>query len=355
MRISHPILCTDTAQDILDGAEQCLFGEIVLRFNPFTFENTPESFCQIQMRRIWRKIEYVESSVLPFLKPFFDFFALMYGRIVKHKDGKFFKSQGKFIHIFYEFFAVDILGGGKAMIPVVPANHAEDVKPTALLCLYGDFLIRKLPAVRHITARADMGLVSEEKVYMPANFQFVKFLQSLYCRFEELRRGFSLGRKSYTLISCAKTSKKRLSVERDTVMPVSFSKAALADFRLSRFSETALRTAFSCSSLLSIGLCLWTLSISNALIPPFLNACCHKYTETWEQPRISAISLFVLPVDFNKIPWQRRLKRGNFPYFWPCSKAVLSVSERFIISACLIVYICVFRFHIYRLKNKPIV
>ena len=143
MRISHPILCTDTSQDILDGAEQCLFGEIVLRFNPFPFENTPESFGQIQMRRIWRKIEYVESSVLPFLKPFLDFFALMDGRIVKHNNGKSFKSQGKFIHILYEFLAVDVLGGGKAMIPVVPANHAEDVKPSALLCLYGDFLIRK--------------------------------------------------------------------------------------------------------------------------------------------------------------------------------------------------------------------
>lgn len=106
MRISYPILCTDTAQDILDGVEHCLFGEIVPGFNPFSFENTPKSFGQIQMRRIWRKIEYVESSVLLFLKPYFDFFALMDGRIVKHKDGKFFKSQSKFIHILYEFFIV---------------------------------------------------------------------------------------------------------------------------------------------------------------------------------------------------------------------------------------------------------
>ena len=283
--------------------------------NPFPFENTPKGFGQIQMWGIWREIENVESSLLPVFHAFFDFFALMNGCVVKYKHSKFLESQSVFIHIFYESVAVDALGAGKSMILVVTAYHTEDVEPSAFLDPYGYFLIWKLPSIRYITTRADMRLISEDEVYMSTNFKSVKFLQSLYCRFEDLRRGFSLGRKSYTLISCAKSSKKRLSVDRDTEMPVSFSKAALADFRLSRFSETALRTAFSCSSLLRIGLCLWTLFTSRALMPPSLYACCHRYTETWEQPRISAISLFVLPADFNKIPWQRRLNLGNFPNF----------------------------------------
>lgn len=163
MRISHLILRPDTAQDILDGAEQCLFGEIVLRLNPFPFENTPECFGQIQMRGIWRQIKNIESSILPILKPFFDFSALMDGGVVKDKHGKFSESHSKVVNILYEFLTVDILGGGKAMILIVPANHAKDVKPSALLCLYADFLIRKLPAIRHIAARAGVRLVSEVK------------------------------------------------------------------------------------------------------------------------------------------------------------------------------------------------
>ena len=142
----------------------------------------------------------------------------MNGCVVKYKHSKFLESQSVFIHIFYESVAVDALGAGKSMILVVTAYHTEDVEPSAFLDPYGYFLIWKLPSIRYITTRADMRLISEDEVYMSTNFKSVKFLQSLYCRFEDLRRGFSLGRKSYTLISCAKSSKKRLSVDRDTEM-----------------------------------------------------------------------------------------------------------------------------------------
>ncbi len=45
--------------------EKCIFRNIVLRSDPFALEYSPKDFGNVQLRRIWGKIEKVQSTFFP--------------------------------------------------------------------------------------------------------------------------------------------------------------------------------------------------------------------------------------------------------------------------------------------------
>ena len=128
------------------------------------------------------------------------------------------------------------------MVYIVSADHPEDVKPCGFHGRYKDILFGKLPAVWYISLCAHMAFISEEKVDKFLIIQAFKSLQLLALNRIELRRGCYPWAFGDTLISCAKTSKKRLKVMSLAVFPDAFSPKVLADFKLCRSRDTASRT-----------------------------------------------------------------------------------------------------------------
>lgn len=223
MRKGNHILLTNAIKNPIDGREECVGAFIMLGLNPFAFEYSPQGLCDIEVGRVWRQIHNVQIAILPFRYFGLNLFAFMETCIVQQKHCGLLQLRNETVNEFNEFIGVNILTRCESMIFIVPANHAEDIQSRGFLCWNCDFSIRELPSIRHIATCADMRLISEEEVYMPAIIKVFKFLQLLDKQIVEMRRGCPLRRKSYTLISCAKTPKKRFKVETDNFTLISFS------------------------------------------------------------------------------------------------------------------------------------
>ena len=142
------------------GIEQIVSGEIIRRSEPFSFEYTPKSFCDIQMWTVWWQEKEEEAMFLPYRSEFGDKFAPVYPGVVKNQKRIFGYPHGQAIEIIRHFIHRDAFVCGKTFIVVVPVNHPEDVEPVSPLGRAADFLPTELPAIRHISLGADMALIS---------------------------------------------------------------------------------------------------------------------------------------------------------------------------------------------------
>lgn len=236
---------SNISQRSVDCVEECVFRNIILWSNPFSLENPPKCFSNIQMWRIWRKIEQKESTSLPKVTQSFYFSIPVDRGIVKDNKCTFFNFERKPIQKINDFICVDTFCGRESIVSVIAVYHSEDVES---MCLQGrdiDIFVTKLPAVRNISFGADMTLVGKVKIDFAVSFQLFKFLQLLSLVLIELRRGNSPWAFSYSLISCAKADKKRLKVQSLTSLPVAFCQSSLALLTLCLSCLIALRTASS--------------------------------------------------------------------------------------------------------------
>ena len=220
------------------------------------------------MWRVWREVEDIEAALSPFLNHCLHPATCMDARIVKNDKGWPCDCQREFVDEFRHILILYTLMACKTMIDIVPAYHTENIESGGFHGRHKDILSGELPAIGDISLCADMAFVSEVNVDESLITKIFKFLQLLALDRIELQRGCHPWAFGDTLISCAKTSKKRLKVMSLAFFPEEASHKALAAFTLCRSCETASRTKAS-SELSIIGLRPCPGFVFNPLIPSF--------------------------------------------------------------------------------------
>lgn len=247
MYLSHltkidPIPTSDTIQNFICCIEERVCVNIMMRLDPFGFKYSPQSLGNIEMRGVRWKEKDVESSLSPSIGRFFHFASGVDAYVVKDDECWPGNGHGEVIDELSHVLCLYALTAGKSMIDIITADHTEDIEPGGFHGRHEDILSGKLPAVWHISLCAYMTFISEEKIDESLIVQIFKFLQLFALDRMELRRGCYPWTSGDTLISCARTSKKRLKVIWLAFLPEAFSHMDLADFTLWRSCDTASRT-----------------------------------------------------------------------------------------------------------------
>ena len=236
---------SDVSQRSVGCIEKHVITHIVLWSYPFSFQDSPESLCNVQVRGVWRKKEDEKSSLFPYRSEFLNPPVAMYCGVVKHDKGVLVDPEGEVVKEAYNFVSRHPLCSGESFILVVTGYHPEDVEPCDSLRGDEHVLSFQLPPVWHITLRTGMALVGIVEHNAAFTCLTFKFLQLLDLILVELRRGYSPWAFPYTLISCANADKKRLKVISLASLPVACSHAALALLTHCLSCSMARRTASS--------------------------------------------------------------------------------------------------------------
>lgn len=344
MYLSHDtiidsVYISNSVQNLMGGIEECACVNIMAWLDPFCFEDSPQSLGDIQMRRVWRKVEDIEASLSPFLNHLLHLAARMDARIVKNDEGRPGNFQREFVDKISHILSLYTLTACKTMIVIVSAYHAENIESGGFHGRHKDILSGELPAIRDISLCADMAFVSEVKVNEPLITKIFKFLQLLALNRIELRRGCYPWAFGDTLISCARTSKKRLKVMSLAVFPEAFSHSALADFTLCRSRDTASRTNASSEQSI-IGLRPCPGFVFSPFMPPFAYLCVQLKTEGVTTSSFCATSSFDKFSLFRRMARQRKRNLWSDPCLYPASNARRSSSDN-IICFFLAMIVCI--------------
>ena len=210
--IIDSISISDATQYFIGGVEERVCVNIMAWFDPFGFEYSPQSLGYIQVWRVWRKVENIESARFPFVNRFLHKSTSMDTCIIKNDEGRFGNCKREVVDKLGYIFLLYALTTCEPMVYIVSADHPEDVEPCGFHGRYKDILSGELPAVWYISLCTHMAFISEEKVDKSLITQTFKYLRLLALNCMELRRGCYPRAFGDTLISCAKTSKKRLKV-----------------------------------------------------------------------------------------------------------------------------------------------
>lgn len=146
------VLVANAGENVFYDGGQSMFISIVMRPYPFTFQNSPKRFRDVEMREVRRKIEYMETPFFPSLKTVFYFAALVNSGVDKDYHCFFIDAEREVVHKFDESVGVYVFFGDKNMMYAVAVNHSEDIEvassqaPRALDTLLRCFLIASLTA-----------------------------------------------------------------------------------------------------------------------------------------------------------------------------------------------------------------
>ena len=329
----------DRGQCHLGGVEERVRGGVVLRTNPFALQHSPKRLCDIQMRRVWRQIEEVESTTLPYGSH------LLYGAtpvdtcVVKHDDNvPCLLSERHPVKEVRHLVGGHALTRGETFVFVVSRCHAENVEPCNLLGRDKDVLVPELPPVGHVSFGADVAFIGVVEVYLPVFGLPFKFLQLLDLVFVELRRGLSPWAFSYTLISCANAAKKRLNVDSLASLPLACCHASRALFTLCRSCSIASLTAFSSEQSI-IGLRPLPGRVVRPLTPSSLYRLNHLFTVCCSISVLSPTFAADMPSAFNSTARHRILKQCLSPKRYPLSSSDRCASDNSKRSVLLISYV----------------
>lgn len=310
---------------------------VVLWINPLAFHDSPERLGDVEMRRVRGEIEDEESSFLPVPDSFLERLAPVYAGVVEHDESHLLDCLGIIVEEVHHHLCVDRPYSLESVVLVVPACHAEHAYARSLLGWDEDILTLQVPCIGHIAAGAEMGLVTVKEVDETAMIKIFKFLQNLDLVCVDLRRGLSPWAKSYSLISCAITAKKRLRVEYPTLRPLSSSHSDFASLSLWRcfltFSSMAAR-----SSSVSAGFLLWTPVFVRRPSTPFsLKVRIQLNTDAMPHSKAVEMVAAVLPSAFMSMALQRVRYACDSPLRKPASSADLYSSVNSMMFTCLIV------------------
>ena len=317
---------SDVCQRSVGGIEKHVCTYIVLRSDPFSLQDSPKRFCNVQMWRIRRQEEKEESSLFPYRTEFLNPSVAVYRGIVKHDKGLPANMEGEVIKKADDFVCRHPLGGGESLVLVVTGNHPKDVEPRNSLGGDEHVLPVQLPSVWHIALRAGMALVSIVERDTPFTCLSFKFLQLLDLVFVELRRGYSPWAFPYTLISCANADKKRLKVMSLASLPVACSHAALALLTLCLSCSMARRTASS-SELSMMGF----LPRPERVFRPSMPSSMYRFTHAFTDTKLISVCAPALaderPSDFRRTARQRIRKQCFSPKRNPLSSSRRCASD----------------------------
>lgn len=344
MYLSHfaiidPIFTSNATQNFMGGIEERVCVNIMGWLDPFGFKDSPQSFGYIQMWRIWREIKDIESALSPFFNHLLHPASCMDACIVKDNKGWAYDCQREVVNEFRHILSLYALKTCEPMVDIVPVNHSEYIKPCGFHGRNKYILSGELPAVWHISLRADMAFVSEVKVNESLITKIFKFLQLLALDRIELRRGCYPWAFGDTLISCARTSKKRLKVISLAVFPDASSHSALASLTLCRSCETASRTnASSEQSIIGLRPC------PGFVFKPFMPSSAYLFVQLNTEGVATSSFCATCALDsfslFRRIARQRTRNLWPEPYLYPSSSCRRSSSDN-IICFFLAMIVCI--------------
>ena len=309
---------SDAIQYFIGGIEERVCINIMAWLNPFCFEYSPQGFGNVQMRRVWREEKDIKATLSPFLKQLLHSTSGMDACIVKNDTGWPCNGYGEVVDELGHILRLYTITACEPVVNIVPVNHSEDVEPCGFHGRHKDILSGKLPAVWYISLCTHMAFISEEKVNKPLITQTFKFLQLLALNCIELRRGCYPWAFGDTLISCARTSKKRLKVMSLAVFPEAFSQSSLALFTLCRSRETASRTNASSEKSI-IGLRPWPGFVFRPAIPSEAYRFVQLNTDGTATSSFCATSALERFSPFRSIARQRIRNLWSEPYLYPAS------------------------------------
>lgn len=315
----------DCCQSPFYSIEKCVLTDIILWSNPFALQNPPQRFDNIQMWRIWGKIEKIKTTMFPKSTELLYFAIPMDTGIIKNNKCILINLERECIKKFNDLVSINAFSSTESVIAIIAVNHSEDIDS---LCFPGrdiDVLVTELPAIRYIPFSADVTFISKVKIDFTISFQLFKFLQLLGLVRIELRRGNSPWAFSYSLISCANADKKRLKVQLLASFPVAFCQASLALLTLCLSCSMALRTI--CSSEQSmIGLRPRPGRVDRPSIPNSSKRFTQELTDICDISVCRPISWLERPFDFKSTARQRIRKQWESPLRKPSSSEKRSVS-----------------------------
>ncbi len=336
------ILCPDTNQDSMGSIKEGMRINIMGRFKPFCLENPPQRLGDVETRGVWRKKEDVKTSLFPFSNRHLHLSSGVDTRIVKDNECGAGDRCGKVIYELCHILGLYALAACKSVVDIIAVNHAEDIEPCGFHGWHKDIFSRKLPAIRNIALCAYMAFISEEKINKSLITQVFKFLQLLALNRIEVRRGIHPWAFWDTLISCARTSKKRLKVISLACFPEDASQRFLAAFTLCLSCDTASRT--NASSVQSIiGLRPWPGFVFRPDIPSVAYLLVQLNTDGTATSSFRATSALESLSPFRSIARHRTRNLWSDPFLYPASNDRRSASDNiicffFAMTVCIGVY-----------------
>lgn len=327
--IINGILCSDTIQDSMGSIKERVGINVMGGFEPFGFEDSPQSLGNVEMWRIRRKKEDIETSLFPFINRFLHSAPGVDTGIVKNNECRSLNCFGKVIYELCYILSLYTLTACKTVIYIIAVNHTKDVKPGRFHGWHKDILSGKLPSIRDISLCANMAFVSKEKVNKSLITQIFKFLQLLALNRIEVRRGIHPWAFWDTLISCARTSKKRLNVISLTFFPEDASQRFFAAFTLCLSCETAFRTSASSEQSI-IGLRPCPGFVFSPAIPSERYLFVQLKTEGSATSSCCETSAFDKFLFLRRIARQRTRNLWSDPFLYPASNASRSSSDNII-------------------------
>gem|GEM_PF-5947399 len=195
---------TQSCHTPIDRIKEHIFIKIVFRIELFFLKFSPKRLCNVQMRRIWRKKENIQSSILPVGHALRHSFRLMYTRIIQYNKCLFLNLKGKILQKLQYKFGINITFG---CFPSALTFSIDKPKAVNFIGLFGknaNILIRKLAAVGNVTLTTDVSFITIIKVYFIFHIQLFKLSQFFALKFIMFRQRLSLITTPYAFISSAK-------------------------------------------------------------------------------------------------------------------------------------------------------
>lgn len=320
MRKVNHIFFPDAIQNFSGGFVKFSLAAIMMWLEPHSLEESPHCLRDVKVRRIGGKIENVKASFLPPVSSSGNFTFAMDGCVVQNDKSHFVNRLGIIIQPFRKFLSGYGVCGVKPIVFTVGRYHSENIESFLVVGRHVDILIVELPSIRDIATGADMALISEKEIDRPCTPKICKFLQLIAFELNKLRRGIYPWTFSYTFISCASKSKKRLNVASLTSRFDSFCHSDFAVLILSLWLVTASLTAGVSAAVINGLGPLVPFSFSPSM-PSFSYRRTQLYTAIFPYPTMAAISSPFIPSALRRTPWQRIRYLWQEPNFRPLSNS----------------------------------
>ena len=88
---------SDVRQCSVGGIEEHICTCVILRSYPFSLQDSPKRFCNVQVRGIWWKEKQEKSSVFPYRSEFLNQLVPMHCSIVEHDKGVLSDAEGEIV------------------------------------------------------------------------------------------------------------------------------------------------------------------------------------------------------------------------------------------------------------------
>ncbi len=335
--INH-VLFANVGENVFYGGEQSMFISIVMWLYPFSFQYTPKSFGDIEVRGVRRKIEYVETSVLPSLNTLLYLAALVDSGVIQNDYGLLADAKREVFHKFDEPVGVYVLLGGETMVNTIAVNHSEDVESSAFVYGHTEILIFEFPCIRHISFGAYMTFITIIQINETGFPLMFKLLQKFLLISILLRRGCPFGRLPYTPKSCAIEDKKFLKAPSLICFPVASSQAALALETLWRCIRIASLTASLSFLVLIMRFRPFPGLFLSPAIPSDWNLLTQCITRWYVCPARAPAAALLRPSALPNTIRHRIRNEWVEPFRYPFSRAARCSSLIFIFVACLDIF-----------------